>query len=455
MSGPLSNPSESQLKNCEAVADPRSVLRQPAVLKLIVIALLAEIAYAVLNISTMPVYLKEDRQFGETAIGFVLVFYLLVEAIFKGPMGSLADKYGPRLLMTIGPGLSVLTTGASFIIPHQHGSLSESLIFMALRAVDGLGAAMLWPAAYATVGDSVAPGERQQAMSYLNLCYMLGLALALPIGGIVNTYTQTHWASLILAIILFALISLLCFLTIPARPVKVSEEHGTSFQEMIQCLKRIPEILLIAVVIFAGIGFPMAIIKLFSFDEFRMTEAGFGGLVFPAAIAMAVLSVPLSKFGERFGRIKSIHYGTGMCSLGLALIASGVVLPQTRTPLVLAIGAIPIGLGFLLAIPAWMAVVSDLDESRRGVNLGAVMTAQGVGAIIGLPIGSAMYEKLKPLGIHLGFGTSFAHYSPFVGCFACITFGWLLGLKILHEPTRAQPEMLDVPPESEPGPQLP
>src|SRR4051794_5459628 len=97
-------------------ANPTSCFRRPAVRHLLIVALLAEIGYAVLNISTMPVYLRaaptnawisNGRGFGESVIGLVLVAFLLSEAVFKSPMGHLADRIGPRKLMMFGPMLSI------------------------------------------------------------------------------------------------------------------------------------------------------------------------------------------------------------------------------------------------------------------------------------------------------------------------------------------------------------
>ena len=141
---------------------------------------------------------------------------------------------------------------------------------------------------------------------------------------------------------------------------------------------------------------------------------------------MAAASVPLSRYGERIGRAGAVHLGIGLCSVGMWMIGAGAFVPVLRTPLVLALAGIPVGIGFLLAIPAWMASVSDIDRKRRGVNLGAVMTAQGVGAIIGTPIGTACYGGLTSIGI------DFARYSPFLGCAVCVTSGWLISLRLLR-----------------------
>ncbi|HZH97450.1 MAG TPA: MFS transporter, partial [Fimbriimonadaceae bacterium] len=182
--------------------DLKALPRRPVVLRLLIIALLAEIGYAVLNISTMPIYLKFDRNMGAGSIGLVLSAFLLSEAVFKSPMGHLADRYGRRVLMTAGPLLTFCTALLSLAVPHDSGGW-EVLAFVLLRVLDGIGAAMLWPAAFAAMGDSVADDERQQAMSLLNMCYLLGVALALPIGGLVNDVSGAKWASLLLAAALF------------------------------------------------------------------------------------------------------------------------------------------------------------------------------------------------------------------------------------------------------------
>lgn len=425
----------------------QSPIRKPAVYRLLIIALLAEIAYGVMNLSTMPVYLQatdpnknallpNGRGFGASVIGLVLVAFLLSEAIFKGPMGHLADKVGPKRLMILGPALSIGTSILSLFVPHG-GGWFEVLCFVLLRAIDGLGAAMLWPAAFSAMGDAVEDTERQQAMSLLNLCYMLGIALALPIGGVANDLAGVKWAGLILAAVLFILVTLGVWKLVPGAHHSQSstEPHSDfSIKDFIASCRQIPTYLLIAVVTFAGIGFPMAIFKLFPIQQFGMSETKIGLLIFPGAIAMGIASVPMSKYGETIGRARAVHLGMGLCTIGLALIAVGAFVPWMRSPWMLAIGGLPVGIGFLLAIPAWMASVSDIDPKKRGANLGAVMTAQGLGAIIGAPIGSWMYDKLQPVGVSLGLGEAFGRYSPFVGCFACITLGWLLSLRILRDP---------------------
>lgn len=433
----------SKLREAMTVESPAKqpgLLRRVAVLRLLLIAMLAEIGYAVLNISAMPVYLKFDRHYGESVISIVLVAFLLSEAVFKGPMGHLADRFGRKRLIVIGPSLTVFTALATLIVPYHIG-IWETVAIVMLRVLDGVGAAMLWPAMFALMGDTVADNERQQGLSLLNTCYLIGVGLALPIGGIANQIVGPYMPerfgsrspSFFLAAGLFAVIVSIAYRSLPSSKGQsanhLEDEHpeGVKLRDLLSSLHRIPQFLLLAVLTFAGIGFPMAIIKLFAEEQFQMSESAFGLLVLPAAAIMAFLSVPMSRIGERMGRARAVHFGMGMCAAGMVMIALGGIVPFFRSALVLAIGGIPVGLGFLLAIPAWYASVSDIDPQRRAANIGSVMTAQGVGAIIGAPIGGFFYQNFQSIN------PDFGRYSPFLGCAACITGAWLLSMKILHD----------------------
>jgi DHA1 family multidrug resistance protein-like MFS transporter len=439
-------PAEVPTLAADADAVRGGLWRQPAVRRLLIIALLAETGYAVLNISAMPVYLKFDRGFRESIIGLVLVAYLLSEAVFKGPMGQLADRIGYKRLIVIGPAMTVLTAILTLAVPKAWGA-SETLAIIGLRAIDGLGAAMLWPAAFSLMSSSVEDRKRQQGMSLLNLCYLVGVALALPLGGIANdlfgpglaAYTGGRSPSLFFAAALFLVAAVLAYKTLPSgkeqrdRRSAAIAAGGAELSKVLSSLRTIPQYLLLAFVTFAGIGFPMSIIKLFAEQQFGMSESKFGFLVLPAVMAMAFLNAPMSALGERIGRARAVHVGMGMCVAGLAIVASGMLIPGARTVWALALGGIPVGLGFLLAIPAWFASVSEIDDMQRAANLGAVMTAQGIGAIVGAASGSVLYEKLPAVGEVLGLGYDFGRYAPFAGCFVFVLIGWLLSLRILRD----------------------
>jgi len=427
------------------------LLRRRNVLQLLIITLLAEIGYGVLNVSTMPVFLKNDLGFGEGVIGLVLTAFLLSEAIFKGTMGHLADVYGRRRMMVVGPAIVIFTPLLTLAIPHTWG-YSATFSLIVLRIFDGIAAAMLWPAAYALMGDICDEGEKQEGLSLLNTCFMLGIALALPIGGFVNDTLGErfiyaggkHTPSFYLATGVFILVTISAYLFVPSGKAQRQQakaqaaEEGTDIHSFVASMKRIPKFMLLGFVTFMGIGFPMVPMKLFAQDQFGMSESGFGLLVLPGALAMAISSVPMGKLGERIGKIRAVHTGMFLCVIGLAVIASGAILPFMRTAWAIALGGIPLGAGFLLTIPAWYASVSDVDPNRKAASIGAVMTAQGLGAIVGALLGGIAYEQVQGIGRSLSrysslFGPELGRYAPFVGSFICVGIGLFLGIIILQE----------------------
>jgi MFS family permease len=220
-----------------------------------------------------------------------------------------------------------------------------------------------------------------------------------------------------------------------ARKAKVEPlQSATEVVELAKTAVKIPGYLILGMLTFMGVGFPLAIVKLFAQDELKMSGTKFGAMVLPGLIAMALASPVLSRYGERIGRHRAVHVGLLLCAAGMSLIAMGAFSPAFRNLWVIALGGIPVGLGFLLTIPAWYASVSEINERRRAANIGAVMTAQGIGAIIGSLIGGQAYERLQGMETFLGMSidSSFAHYSPFIGCALCVTLGWLLSLALLR-----------------------
>jgi DHA1 family multidrug resistance protein-like MFS transporter len=349
-----------------------------------------------MNLSTMPPYLHDDRKFGTGTMGLVIVAFLLSEALFKSPMGHVSDKIGPKKLMIFGPALSVGTALVSLIVPRTGGGFLELMTFIGLRSLDGLGAAMLWPAAYTAVSNAVEDSERQEVMSFLNLCYMVGIAIAFGVGGAANDLTGTKWAGMVVAAAMFLGVSLCSWRFVPdidSSSIRRDRPGESGFSDFKKSVKHIPTYLLLSLVTFAGIGFPFTIFKLFLKEQFQLSESMVGALVLPSALAMALASVPMSKLGEKIGRSRAVHLGLLLSAAGMWLIAIGAIIPPMRQVWICAVCGIPLAIGFLVTIPAWMASVSDIDPKCRGANLGAVMTAQGLGAIIGAPMGRSCMKS--------------------------------------------------------------
>jgi MFS family permease len=389
---------------------------------LVLMAGFAELGYVTLNISAMPVYLRDTIGLGESTVTAVGSMFLLTEAIFRAPMGMLSDRLGRRRLMLVGPSLTVFTALATVLVHHP-------VWFLLLRALDGIGAAMLWPAAYAAIGDTVPPERRSWAMSFLNMTYMSGIALGPLAGGLANDLTGAKTASFYLVAGLFAIAVLIIWRFYPhdhheAHAHANPEKGEFSLRAFFGAVRLVPGHLLLAFVVFFGTGLVMLLVKLYAMDEFQISETVFGlGLVFPALL-IGALSVPIGHWSDRIGHIPSVRLGLA----GGALVMWAIVLPAKPHPLLVLLAAGLGALSFVLALAAWMAELSEVYPERRGIVLGAAGTAQGIGSILGALLGGVLYEHVS---LTLGDWHIPSHRVPFIGCALMLTLGVLLSFLVL------------------------
>ncbi len=390
---------------------------------LVAIAGFAELGYVVLNISAMPVYLRDEVGLGESTVTAVGSMFLLTESVFRAPMGMLSDRIGRHRLITLGPLITVFTALLTLVVHHPFW-------FLLLRALDGLGAAMLWPAAYAAIGDSVPPERRAWAMSFFNMTYMTAIALGPLVGGTLNDFTGTKQASFYLVAILFlisALVALRYYPTDGRTSTSREEDPRTefTFRAFLSAVRLVPGHLLLGFTVFFGIGLVMLLVKLYAMDVFKVSETVFGlGLVFPA-LSIGLLSVPLGRLSDRIGRIPSIRWGLA----GGALAVWIVVAPPTPILTLAVVGACLGAISFVLTFAAWMAELSEVYPERRGVVLGAAGTAQGVGSIMGALLGGYLYEHVT---LTIGGFTIPSYKVPFLACAGMLTLGTVLSWFVLH-----------------------
>ncbi|MBL8048514.1 MAG: MFS transporter [Chthonomonas sp.] len=404
-------------------------------MRLLLIALLAETAFATLNLASMPHYLRSDRLFSPGMIAIIMASFMLAEAVLKSPLGHLADRVGCRRLLVIAPLLSAGSAVLTILAPRTGTSLDVA-VMIGLRLVDGAAAAMIWPAMFSAMGETSDQDLQQESLSLLNSCYFVGIALAFPISGFINQLFGAtargvigqYAPSFLLAFVMFVACAVVAATS--TLPQKVAHHEDPSHEpgNLLDAFRRIPQFMIMGAVVFVALGLPMTIIQFFAKDQLKLSQAGFGALVLPGAIAMALLSAPISKLGKRLGTATSVHLGLAICLSGMIVIALGQFIPALRTLLAFGIAGLPLGLGFLLAIPAWYTSVSEVDPARRGSNIGAVMAAQGLGAIVGGIIGGKIY----------GLGSA---YGPFILCAIALAVSLALSYRLIPPPPKAQPEI--------------
>ncbi|MCL5104927.1 MAG: MFS transporter [Armatimonadetes bacterium] len=399
-----------------------------------VAALFAELAYAILNLSALPMYVKFTLNQGEH-FGFILATFLLTEAASRPAFGALGDKIGRRPLMIAGPAVTAVT---AYLTIYFH----NPLYLVLLRAIDGLGSGALWPSAFATIGDIVEEENRSAAMSMLNVTYMSGLALAFLMGGAVNEYFHSYAASFYLVSILLIAAVLVMVLFLPKKiGVRHSAletfrgealeiptlEEATPFKlgNLLRSFREVPDMIVLACVMFLGMGLLTPIVKLYAVEHLGLTEKQFGIAVAPIAAFMGIFAVPLGRLGDKYGKCIAVCWGIFACAVAMWVLAI------FRSIILAGLAGIVLGLGFTVAFPAWNAlVISVTSQERRGEVLGAVGMAQGLAAILGTVLGSYIYNtdllSFPRLGV-VNYNVPFWLSAILLSIGAVMCFTWICG----------------------------
>jgi DHA1 family multidrug resistance protein-like MFS transporter len=414
---------------------------------IVLVAAFAELSYTTVNMSAMPVYIQFGIKIDRSWIATCSMVFIAMEGLLKSPMGILGDRYGRKILMVVGPIVSVIT---ALLTPH----VANPYVLVFLRILDGVGAAALWPAAFSLIGDHVPEEKRAGAMSLFNLAYLIGLALGPALGGAVNdladhylrtslgvrpeiAFAHSKEASFYLAAILFSITAIVAYVMLPnTKPVRhhggaegeTPEHHGEggfNAKAFVVMLGRMPMTLLMTLITFLGVGLVIPFFKVFTLEHFNLTESRFGLMMIGPALVVAALAIPMGRLGDKIGKARAVQVGIGICTLSFWML---IMLSQEWSLLVL--GSL-LGIGSAIAFPAWMALITtECESSQRGAVVGAVGTAQGIGALIGVVLSSFLdrWGEFNLLGLSVP-----AHGAPFLGCAIMLTVSFVLGLFTLRD----------------------
>lgn len=357
------------------------------------VAGLAELGFVIVNISSLPMLLEQGLGLASLP-GIAMAIFYTAEAAGNSPMGAMADRVGRRRMMLLGAMLSVVTSLSTAFIPLKEVGNGVAIpLLLVMRALDGIGASMLWPSVFASIGDRCAPERQARAMTVLNTTYLAGIAIGPYCAGLVNdqfgakfTLAQPeHYnPSFYLAGGCFLLAAVFGYLVAPGKAEThqrpAGHEAGSAFSvdALKRTWKRIPMVMLLGFVIFLAVGLIGPYVKTYFISRFHLSESTFGKVLLVPAMLIGAVSIPIGHLTDRWGKTKSIQLGMLLCTSSLWLI----FYVQSQL-LVVALGSL-LGVGFVMAFPAYMAYLSDLaDDHERGGLIGSVRLVQGIGAFLG------------------------------------------------------------------------
>jgi len=380
-------------------AQPTSRIRWYLVVWLFVLSAVAFIDRV--NLSVAGAKLTEEFAISNVRLGLVFSVFLFGYAIFQTPAGRLADRFGPRRMLTLGLVLWGVFSALTAAIPHN---IANALLILAvIRFLLGAGEAVMFPASNQFVARWIPSYERGAA----NGIIFAGVGVGSAATPTLITFIMLHYGwrtSFLLSGLIGFAAGAVWFLAARDTP----EEHSSVSQSELALIQQgIPEsaaskdapllswstilsssnvwILSLAYFCFGYVAWVF-------FSWFYLYLAKVRGMDLKASalyatlpfLAMAVcspicgtISDALTKrFGSRFGRCSIAVLGFGLTAIFVAL---GSAPQDTRVAsLVLAGGA---GSLYLSQSSFW-AVSADLGGKSSGSLSGFMNMANQIGGMI-------------------------------------------------------------------------
>ncbi|MBN1687464.1 MAG: MFS transporter [Spirochaetales bacterium] len=335
-----------------------------------------------------PVIPLLASQFGVSvaAVGFVVSAFGISRLFLNVPAGIIGERFGRRLLMTIGlmcNALGLVLTGTA-----------NSVIVMAVwRFVSGAGSAMYMTGAMSFIADISTSRNRGQLMSLQQGSLLLGTSLGPALGGFLADSLGLRWPFFVAAILsAMAALWIVSRLTEPRaasrepaaeEPPKQKAPHQSFWDfRVIGKLLGNPTFLLVSLftmmVFFTRSGSRQTILPLLAVEKGGMSATQLGLLFTFMTVINLVLVLPAGALTDRFGR-KAVIMPGALCSVaGLSIFALA-----DNFGLFFAGGAL-LGIGTGLIGPAPAAYAADLAPAgKTGVTMGLYRTFGDVGLIVG------------------------------------------------------------------------
>ncbi|WP_238879125.1 MFS transporter [Achromobacter xylosoxidans] len=378
--------------------------------------------------------IREDLNFTETSLVWVVNAYMLTFGGFLLLGGRLGDLLGHRRMFLAG---LVLFTVASLACGLARG---QGLL-IAARAAQGLGGAVVSAVSLSLIINLFTEaGERARAMGVYGFVCAGGGSLGVLLGGLLTSKLSWHWIFLVnipIGVAVYALclrllpaargaagggrldvagaLTVTASLMLAVYAVVNGNEAGWTSAQSLGLLGAAALLMALFLAIEARVAEPLMPLALFRLRNvatanvvgvlwaagmfawffvsalYMQLVLGYDamqvGLAFlPANLIMAAFSLGLSaKLVMRFGIRGPLATGLLMAALGLALFARAPVDGHFAADVLP--GMLLLGLGAGIAFnPMLLAAMSDVEPSQSGLASGVVNTAFMMGGALGLAV---------------------------------------------------------------------
>jgi ACDE family multidrug resistance protein len=297
--------------------------------------------------------------------------------------------------------------------------ISTSWQFAILRILEGLGAALVTPAAFALTIDLVPENKRGVAMGAEGTAQLLGGFGGPGLGGILAGQLG-FYSPFYIAAGLAAVCAGVVFLIREPR-VHMADEKSSVLAMFGAWKRNFQQNKALAAV--TTRGFVMGIVQglwnlgliLYWYDRLSMTETEVGIAISIELLAMLLATLPFGAMSDKHGRRPFILIGGTLMVGGLLL---NVWVRDVWQVFVLSAIA---GFGGAMSNPSVGAMLADVMlPSERGRVMGAYQMIQGFGNIVGFFALGYIYEVVSP-------------EAPIILCSIALAFATLIIAVFVHE----------------------
>jgi len=336
----------------------------------------------------MPKFAGENLGMSEFEMGLAYASFAVSFAFFMLPAGYWADKVGRKQMIVSGILIFAMTTLALAFITDKYQ-------FVALRVLEGIGAAMVTPAAFALTVDLVPESKRGVAMGAEGTAQLLGGLGGPGLGGFLAGEIGLYYPFYIAAAL--AVICAALTMNIRSPEVRVTEKNPTLFSMFKSWKRNAAENKALWAV--TTRGFVMGVVQglwnlgliLFWYDRIQMTLTEVGLAITTGMLVMVLATIPFGMMSDKHGRRPFMIIGGVIMVLGLGL---NVIITEVWQVFVLVSVEM---FGAAMSNPSVGAMLADVMlEEERGRVMGAYQMIVGIGNIVGFVTVGWMYEVMSP-----------------------------------------------------------
>ncbi len=321
-------------------------------------------------------------------MGGIFALFAVTYVLALPPSGYLTDRVGRKAMLLSGIAVFGFTTLALAFV-------TDALQFAVLRGLEGVGAAMTAPSAFALVVDLVPEDKRASAMGIEGTAQVLGILGGPAVGGFVAGEIDFYYPFYVGAALSFLCCAIVYRIHEP--PVRESQEHP-SILTMFGAWKRNVEQnrKLVALTVR---GLVMGIVQglwnlgliLFWYDRIHMSYTEVGIAVSIGTGVMAAGTFYFGTLADKYGKIPFILTGGALMAAGLGIMTLASEVMHVYILMVV------MDLGAAMSNPSVGALLADVMlKEERGRVMGAYQTVQGIGNIIGFTALGVVYELVSP-----------------------------------------------------------